>query len=117
MFFKAFTAIEDSPLPAPLTFTVEHQASQILADGDLAALRHAVDAQTLPESLCTEVEFFGAIPRDLVDQVKHYFQSQAHTLYATARQLLDEPDNHTLRDAVRTPLQSEEELRRLIGTV
>ena len=116
MFFKAFTSIEGSSLPSSLTFAIEHQTSQVLANGDLSALRKAVEEQNLPGSLFEEVEFFGTIPRDKRDEVKEYFQSHAKTLYETAQQLLHEPDNEALRNQIQQPLLPEDELRRIIGT-
>jgi hypothetical protein len=115
MFFKAFASVEGSTLPNSLTFTIENQASQVLANCDRSFLRQVVDDQHLPESLCAEVEFFGSIPRNLQNEVRAYFHAHAKTLYDTARQLLDEPDNVALRDEVERPLLPEEEVRKLIG--
>lgn len=117
MFFKAFRAIEGTNLPLPLTFNIEHQASQVLADGNLDALQRALDEENLPDSLFSEVEFFGSIPRDLYREVKEYFQEHEQTLKDTAQRLINEPDNETLRDEIRLPLRSEDELRNLIGLV
>lgn len=116
MFFKAFASVEGSTLPNSLIFTIEHQASQVLAHGDLSALRKAVEEQNLPGSLFEEVEFFGTIPRGKRDEVREYFQSHAKTLYETAQQLLSEPDNEALRHEVQQPLLPEDELRRILET-
>ena len=117
MFFKAFTATEESPLPLRLTFIVEHQTSQVLAYGELGSLRKMVDEEKLPESLFEEVRFFGSFAKEMDEQVKAYFEANKQTLYESARQRINEPDNEELREKIRQPLFSEDELRQKIGVV
>ena len=111
MFFKAFSAIEGSHLPLQLTFDIEHQASQVLACSHIDALEHALEEQDLINSLFSEVEFLGTIPHDMQEEVRAYFQNHERILYETAQQLIDQPEDEELRNEVRQPLQSEDELR------
>jgi hypothetical protein len=117
MFFLAFTSTDASPLPSHLTFTIEQQASQILTCGDLSALRQIVNEKNLLESLFTEVEFLGSIPRGMQDEVKAYFQSHEDSLYEVVQRLLNEPENEELRKTIREPLKTDDELQSMIGTI
>jgi hypothetical protein len=111
MFFKAFSSIGGSHLPLSLTFIVEYQASQVLACGDINDLKRTIDMQTLPDSLFWEVEFFGTIPREMREEVRVYFQAHERTLYETARQVIDEPDNEELYNEILRALHTEDEMR------
>jgi hypothetical protein len=109
MFFQAFTSNGDSPLPAPLTYTVEYQASQALVGGDLSFIQQKMKEDRLPEALFWEVEFFGSIPRKRRERVLHYFNSHANSLYDVAQRLINEPENMKLRDDILEPIVPLEE--------
>lgn len=114
MFFKAFNSNGRSPLPVLLTYTVEYQASRVLAEGDTTFLRKTVEDHTLPETLFWEVEFFGDIPRHMREKVRRYFYAKEKTLYSVARRLLKEPDNTTFRDELMQPVIPQNEIDRML---
>lgn len=107
MFFRAFSVIESSPLSRALTFKLEYEASLAIIYCDREYLARILRERTLPESILQEIEFWGAVPRGVLNVARMYFYSQERSLASVAEEVLRNPDNEVLLQSIIQPITEE----------